>query len=171
MRESELDQAFAEALGESPAFQAWMLSGGRFSRHAATARLLHHEQASSRKAKHWWKHWWCTLPDGSQSETDIFLVFESQNEGRFSLHIENKMQKGILTLSQSIKYRQRAAFKANDSRWLGYNDFEVILIAPNDFLQMHKECLCQFDRGISYEEISAFVPLFGAISRSQNSNA
>ncbi|AWN42563.1 hypothetical protein [Methylobacterium durans] len=160
MREADLDHAFAEALRDSAAFQAWLLSGGRFARHAMSARLLHGEQAAARKARHWWKHWWCSLPDGSQGETDIFAVFDSGDEGRFGIHVENKPPHGVLPLRQAVNYRRRAAFKANDPRWLNYSDFEVILVAPASFLAAHQECLRQFDRGVSYEEVAAFAPLF-----------
>ena len=162
MREVNLDHAFAEALKDSADFRAWLLSGGRFARHAATARLLHEEQAKVRRAKHWWKHWWCTLPDGSQGETDIFAVFESEGGERFALHVENKPPHGVLPFRQAANYRRRAAFKANDPRWLNYTDFETILVAPSCFLAAQVEGLLQFDRGVSYQEVAAFAPVFEA---------
>ena len=110
--EVELDHAFAETLADSPEFQEWLLSSGRFVRHAGNATLLVSEQASARKsAKHWWKHWWCRLPDESESETDVFLVFEAEG-ARFAIHIEDKPAHGKLGLRQAIDYRRRAAFKA-----------------------------------------------------------
>ncbi|OAH31742.1 hypothetical protein AX289_27615 [Methylorubrum populi] len=160
MREAEFDHAFAAGLEGSPDLRAWLLAGGRFARYALTARLMREEQAAARKAAHWWKHWWCTMPDGSQGETDIFAVFEDPVGGRFAIHVENKPPHGVLGFAQAAAYRRRAAFKANDSRWLDYRDFETILLAPAAFLAANGECLRQFDRGISYEEVAAFVPLF-----------
>jgi len=158
--EVELDHAFAETLADSPEFQEWLLSSGRFVRHAGNATLLVSEQASARKsAKHWWKHWWCRLPDESESETDVFLVFEAEG-ARFAIHIEDKPAHGKLGLRQAIDYRRRAAFKANSADWLNYSDFEVLLLAPAGFIEGHAECAGQFDRQITYEEVARFVPLF-----------
>ena len=166
MREADLDHAFAEALEHSVHFQSWLLGGGRFARYATRARLLHEEQANARTAKLWWKHWWCRLPDRSEGETDIFAVFQSEEGLRFALHIEDKPPHGSLEMRQAASYRRRAAFKANDPGWLNYSDFEVLLLAPAAFLTAHKECLAQFDRGVPYEEVAAFVPFFAEALRS-----
>ena len=162
IREFELDHALAEALAATPDLQKWLLSHGRFSRLADKATLLISEQASARKsARHWWKHWWCRLPDGSESETDIFLVFEADGT-RFALHIEDKPPRGKLEFRQAADYRRRAAFKSNSSDWLNYCDFEVLLLAPAQFIDAHSECVAQFDRAITYEDVARFVPLFEA---------
>ena len=158
--EVDLDHAFAEAIESSLDFRHWLLSHGRFARHAAEAMLLRHEQAEARKkATHWWKHWWCRLADGSESETDIFLVFEAAGD-RFAMHIENKPPHGTLPLRQAADYRRRAAWKTNDAAWLAYSDFETILLAPAAFLSRNAECASQFDRAISYEDVARFAPLF-----------
>ncbi|MES2136885.1 MAG: hypothetical protein V4502_07490 [Pseudomonadota bacterium] len=160
IKEVELDHAFAEALADDIDFQAWLLSNGRFARHAGRATLLINDQARARKsAKHWWKHWWCRLSDGSESETDVFLVFEA-DDSRFALHIENKPAHGKLELQQARDYRRRAAFKSNSKDWLDYSDFEVLLLAPADFIRSHPDCVAQFDRVMTYEEVGRFVPLF-----------
>lgn len=158
--EAELDHAFANAIEDNPEFRRFLLLGGRFARYAETALLLKDEQAAIRKAKHWWKHWWCKLPDGVDWETDIFLVFEAGSE-RFALHIEDKPGDGILRFEQAAAYRRRAAFKANNSRWLSYSDFETIILAPSSFLKRHTDAAAQFDRTLSYEDVAFFAPLFG----------
>ncbi|MEQ1498661.1 MAG: hypothetical protein ABL914_08350 [Novosphingobium sp.] len=157
--EAELDHAFAELIELDPVLQRFLLDGGRFGHVADTARLLVDDQRSARKAKHWWKHWWCKLPDGSAWETDIFLVFETET-GRFAIHIENKPSDGNLRFEQAAAYRRRATFKANDPSWLNYWDFETILMAPSSFLAENTSAAAQFDRSISYEDIAAFIPLF-----------
>ncbi len=162
IKEVELDHAFAEKLAESTEFQRWLLIGGRFARHAGRARLLSEAQAEARaSANHWWKHWWCKLPDGSENETDIFLVFEIE-DGRFAIHIENKPPHGKLGLKQAVDYRRRAAFKANSKAWLDYSDFEVVLLAPSAFITRNAECVSQFDRPITYQDVAQHVPLFEA---------
>jgi hypothetical protein len=160
IREVELDHAFAEAVEADKAFQRWVVAGGRFSRFADEAVLLIEEQRTARaSAKHWWKHWWCRLPDGSESETDVFLVFEVERL-RFALHIENKPPHGKLGMRQAADYRRRAAFMANEERWLNYADFETLLLAPAAFLAANPACASQFDRTLAYEEVGRFVPKF-----------
>ena len=99
------------------------------------------------------------MPDGSESETDIFAVFDTGKE-RFALHIENKPPDGTLLIGQAACYRPRAAFKAFEPNWLNYSDFETILVASREFLLAHGEACHQFDVAVSYEDVAAFVPLF-----------
>lgn len=161
IKEAELDYAFADMLASSPQFQNWLLSSGRFAKSASELRLLATEQQEIRRAALWWKHWWCRLPDGTEGETDIFAVFEADDGKRVALHIENKPPHGKLTYEQSVRYRRRAAYKAFDPSWLSYIDFECILLASEEFLDRHAECASLFDRCLSYEPVSRFVPLFG----------
>lgn len=164
--EVQLDHAFAEALEQQPPMQEWLLSAGRFSRLTGSSTLLVAEQETARRtANHWWKHWWCRLPDGSESETDIFLVFSAANSLRFALHIENKPVHGKLLIPQAADYRRRAAYKANNPKWLNYSDFETILLAPSAFIRRHPEETSLFDRSITYEEAASFAPLFGEALR------
>lgn len=94
--EFDLDLAFATRMRDSTDFCRWLLRGSsKFAGHADTARLLHREQEASRDAKHWWRHWWCRLPDGSESETDILAVFARADRQRFALHIENKPPRAV----------------------------------------------------------------------------
>lgn len=165
IREVDLDHAFAEYLEVTPAFQKWILSKTRFSRFADHARLLVTEQANSRNAKHWWKHWWTRLSDGTESETDIFAVFEVSPERRFALHIENKPPHGKLLMKQAADYRRRAIEMAGKDRFLRHDDFATLLLAPNSFLQRHTECAEQFDALVSYEEVSHEIPLFAEALR------
>ena len=160
VKEEQLDHAFAEMLQQDSAFRNWLLGGSRFSRFLDRARLLDEEQASARNAKHWWKHWWCRLPDGSESETDVFAVFEPDGGHRFAFHIENKPAHGKLLFEQAAAYRPRAIFMAGQPRFLDYRDFETIVMAPKRFLEMNAECCRQFDRQLSYEDICEHVPLF-----------
>lgn len=134
---------------------------GRFKRFSAQAKLLVEEQTEARAAgvKNWARYWWTKLPDGSESETDLFLVFAAEGY-RFAIHIENKPPSGTLSLEQASAYRRRAAYKANNSRWLNYIDFETILMAPNAFIEANSEQASQFDRTISYEAVGKFVPAF-----------
>lgn len=160
--EVELDHAFAEGLLNIPGLLPEVLKGGRFARFALQAHLLDAEQATARpRANHWWKHWWCRLPDGSESETDVFIVLDVPS-ARFALHVENKPADGKLTMKQAVDYRRRATFKANDPTWLNYTDFETVLMCPAQFAIEHPECASQFDRVLSYEHLAQTVPTFAA---------
>lgn len=108
---------------------------------------------------HWWRHCWCKLPDGSESETDLFFPFDADRM-RFAIHIENKPKHGKLSFDQAAGYRPRAIYMAHKPQWLEYWDFETILLAPNAFLEDNLLAIRQFDRVISYEKVAEFVPLF-----------
>lgn len=146
--------------------QRWLLENGRFAHFSQKARLLADEQAAARKpdVTHWSRFWWCSLPDGSQSETDLFFVFEAEGY-RFALHIENKPPSGSLSFQQACGYRRRATFKANSPGWLSYIDFETLLLAPLSFIDVNREAASQFDRTISYESTAQFVPVFAEVIR------
>lgn len=164
--EGQLDQAFAIALEHSTAMQRWLLEDGRFAHLSQKASLLADEQAAARKpgVSHWSRFWWCSLPDGSQSETDLFFVFEAESY-RFALHIENKLPNGNLSFQQAFGYRRRATFKANAPGWLSYVDFETVLLAPEAFIEANLETARQFDRTISYESAARFAPIFAEVAR------
>ncbi|KUO52619.1 MAG: hypothetical protein APF82_01630 [Sphingomonadales bacterium BRH_c42] len=161
-KEADLDHAFAEAFEAERDFREWFLRGGRFARLANEAKLLVEEQKQARsdQVNRWWRWWWCTMPDGTQRETDLFFVFEALSK-RFAIHIENKPSHGKLSIEQAADYRPRAVFMANDDRWLNYSDFETVLIAPTAFIRDNKGPVEQFDRVVTYESISRFVTLFG----------
>ena len=157
--ESDFDQAFADTLTTSTEFRRWLLSGSRF---ADTARLLIEEQRKARKARQWWKHWWGYMSDGTSSETDVFAVFEIEPGRRFALHVEDKPPHGKLEMRQAADYRRRAVHWAHKDRFLCYDDFETILMAPAAFIRDNAACAQQFDRCLSYEDLAAWIPLFAA---------
>jgi hypothetical protein len=85
--EIALDRELALALQDSPDLVRWLLGRTKFAPLAHAARLLREELADARRTPFWWKHWWCTIPEHGDSETDLFLVFEAQGmSDRFALH-------------------------------------------------------------------------------------
>jgi hypothetical protein len=77
--EKELDLAFATAILNSKEFCDWLVRQTRFATFVEKAILLCEEQMATRPRvgpQFWYRHWWCKLPDGSESETDIMLIFE-----------------------------------------------------------------------------------------------
>src|SRR5690606_25907061 len=67
-------------------------------------------------------------------------------------------------VGQPEGYRDRARLKMNDPGWLGYSDFETVLIAPTVYRAGRQAACDHFDRFIAYEEIAPFVPEFEAAS-------
>lgn len=162
--ELELDRAFVGALVSSREFCEWVLRQTKFGALATRAVLLDNEQAAAKprkKPENWWRHWWCRLPDGSESETDIFAVFGFEDAPtRIALHIEDKPPHGRFTPNQYLNYRCRAEFMAAKSEYMNYSDFTTILLAPKLFCEEHEEKARHFDRIIAYESVAQFIPLF-----------
>jgi len=105
-----------------------------------------------------WQFRWYRSPDtGLDSETDIFLRFESLNSPAFALHIENKTATGSFRKGQPDTYRTRA--HDQKKRWR-YEDFSIVLIAPSAFHQRFADECAKFDTFISYEELAEHIPLF-----------
>lgn len=164
LKESDLDRAFANQLASSTGFSKWVLERTKFAHLSDIAVLLQEEQIRAKpnkKPENWWRHWWCRLEDGSESETDIFAVYSNPNTGdRFALHIEDKPPHGKFTPNQFLNYDRRARFMANEPEYLEYGDFTTILLAPESFIQGNREQAEYFDCQITYESVSEFVPEF-----------
>jgi hypothetical protein len=93
MNEDELCEIFAKRVKEIPSFAAWILLQTKFSDHANSTRLLHEEQMSLRSRKHWWRHWWCYVPElQKESETDVFMVLEAPGSIPFAIRVTHRKQ-------------------------------------------------------------------------------
>jgi len=152
-------------LASSREFCIWVLGQTKFADRSREAILLDKEQAQAKprkKPENWWRHWWCTLEDGVQSETDIFAVFGFPGSTkRVALHIEDKPPQGKFTPNQYLNYRRRAEFMAGKSEYMSYSDYATILLAPEAFLKEHSSTVHHFDCRISYETVAKAIPLFG----------
>ena len=162
--EPQLDRAFAENILDSEVFVLWVLSQTTFSKYADDAVLLNEEQARikpNKKPENWWKHWWCELEDGSQSETDIFLVFSHAGlENRFAIHIENKPPHGSFREQQPENYHHRALFMSKKEKYMNYDMFCTVLLAPESFMKLNSDKTKYFDSLLSYEAVGQYIPLF-----------
>lgn len=163
--ELELDRAFASKLTSSREFCAWVLGLTKFADRSHEAILLDKEQAQAKprkKPENWWRHWWCRLEDGTESETDIFAIFGfAASTKRIALHIEDKPPHGRFTPSQYLNYRRRAEFMAGKPKYLSYSDYTTILLAPEAFFEKNSSAVHHFDCRISYESVAEVIPLFG----------
>jgi len=171
MTELELDQAFSQKLSSSRHFCKWVLQQTKFNVLSEKFILLDKEQALAKpkkKPENWWRHWWCKLADGSESETDIFAVFGlPDTTKRIALHIEDKPPHGKFTPNQYINYSKRALFMANKPQYMNYSDFTTILLAPQSFLDKHEEQVTYFDCLISYESVATIIPEFAESLREE----
>lgn len=163
--ELQLDRAFADKLSSSIEFQTWVLERTEFKDRCHGAYLLAKEQATAKprkKPENWWRHWWCRLDDGSESETDIFAVFQFiAPDIRVALHIEDKPPHGKFTPNQYLNYKKRAAFMSGKKEYMDYSEFRTILLAPQSFIEGNLEKVKNFDHTISYEDVAQYIPLFG----------
>ena len=163
--ESVLDVALDEALRTNAAFVAWLLNQTKFA----------HLQARY----HWSRadNPWGTITINvtdphtgkssivrRESETDVLVVFITEDGCRFALHIENKLASGSFTSGQPEMYPIRAEQWKGLARYENYQDFETILVAPLAFYERNKEKADLFDRYISHESIAEFIPEFAAFS-------
>lgn len=163
--EDDMCAAFAHELQNSPAFVGWLLDRTRFASFGSSARVLWEEQKQNRYSPSapWWRHWFtskciCTGCFGGR-ETDIFVVFETNNKERFALHIENKLQKSSFTPGQAAAYAARAKCWERQERFLDYSQSQTVLLAPASFLERNADAAL-FDVSISHEDISSHCPAF-----------
>lgn len=146
------EKAFAERVKASPEFVKWLLSKTKFNDVDAIPILIRADNP-----------WYQSPRTGRQSETDILIVFERRDRAkRFALHIENKQAKETFRPDQPELYHERAADWMNTVKWGGYQDFEVMLIAPREFYARHREKSDIFHQYLSHEEIAEFIPEFAA---------
>lgn len=171
--ELELDRAFADEVVASNDFLKWVIEQTKFKGLVDQVILLNEEQAKEKplkKPENWWRHWWCELEDGSQSETDIFLVLGFKNNSkRIALHIEDKPPHGKFTPNQYLNYAKRAEFMANKDKYMNYSEYTTVLLAPQSFIDSNSDTVVYFDSLISYESVSKFLPIFGkSVQESKN---
>ena len=163
--ELQLDRAFAEKLSSSREFQIWVLEQTKFKDQSRGACLLDKDQANAKPKKrpeNWWRHWWCRLDDGSESETDIFAVFDLiAPDMRVALHIEDKPPHGKFTPNQFLNYQRRAAFMSGKDAYMNYSEYTTILLAPQSFIALNLDKVGNFDCKITYEDVARYIPLFG----------
>ena len=159
--EKDLDQILDKGFINSSSFAKWFLSKTRFSKLNATYKWSRSD------------HPWGRVPlevinplTGEnetvirESETDVLVVFETEDNRSIALHIENKLADGTYTQYQPELYGERAKLWLNTEKYSNYSDFETVLVAPIEFYANNfKESQC-FDKFISYEEIAILLPEF-----------
>lgn len=88
------------------------------------------------------------------------LVFEDLDDHtRFAFHIENKIASPF-TWRQPEMYRERAQQWSGKSKWGSYTDYEVILIAPQEYHDRYQSECRKFDHFVPHEAIAKWLPAF-----------
>ena len=159
--EKDLDSILDRGFRNSEIFSNWFISKTRFSDTGATYRWS--------RSDHPWGRFSFDIenPETGEvefitrdSETDVLVVFEDDNETRFALHIENKLSNGKYTIYQPEFYAKRAEAWLHNEKYGGYTDFETVLVAPIEFYANNFEASQEFDKFISYEEVWLLLPEF-----------
>ena len=102
------------------------------------------------------------MEDGTESETDIFVVFGFPGSTkRVALHIEDKPPHGKFTPNQYLNYQRRAEFMTGRSEYMSYSDYTTILLAPEAFFEENSATVHHFECRISYESVALAIPVFG----------
>jgi len=164
LTEKQLDKAIAAAFC-NPDFATWFLSHTKFAPNNSAYKWS--------RTNHPWSMVSLTVIDpetgelstiSKGSETDIFVLFEHADGQRIAIHIENKLRAGAFTPQQPEFYHARAKQWQNESKYGLYTDYEVVLIAPQEFYDRNKPECVKFDRFISHEALAAHIPEFKALS-------
>ena len=163
--EKQLDAALEESFKSDPDFTRWFLSKTKFSGIPAT---------------YFWSrsdHPWGTIDytitnpetgteetSRKECETDVLVVFETEQGDRIALHIENKIGTGKFTALQPELYRPRAEQWKNNPKYQNYTDFDTVLVAPKQFQERNEAQAALFGSFIAHEEIAEFISAFQSYS-------
>ena len=159
LSEKEIDPLIERAFNESPDFVTWFLSKTSYKN--VNAKCVWS------RSDHPWGKIAFEYEDPKtggiseivrDSETDVLVVLESEQGKRFAFHIENKLADGSFTLYQPEMYKPRARAWLKSSKHGLYTEFETVLFSPIAFYKKNMEAARKFDRYITYEEASIFIP-------------
>lgn len=161
---------FAETFADSVEFRDWLLSRFGLSDWAGRSTSLKSQQCSARKARFWWKNYFChesrcTCPNLAGREIDI-LLFCRRDDGRtLAIHVECKHPNDRFSEGQAKSYPSRAACWASGSggprSLLPHDQTITVLIcdrqAPHSFDEV-----VHFDHVIYFDEISEQIASYPA---------
>jgi len=159
--EKDLDRALEAALENDLAFGAWFLRQTRFQ--AVNARRVWSRSDNP----------WCrvTLPLANnqtgdielvarEGETDVLVVFETQDGRRLGVHVENKLATGSFTPFQPEVYAARAQTWKRNPNYGNYDEWETVLLAPLAFYRRYTSEARKFGAFIAHESVAAYLPDF-----------
>jgi len=158
-------EPFVEAFDASTDFRDWLLARLCLSDWVGRSASLKLEQFSVRKARFWWKNYYChesrcTCPGLAGREVDI-LLFCRRTDGRtLAIHVECKQPKDTFSDGQAESYRVRATCWAGGlggPRSLLPHDLAVTVLICDREASHSLDDIAHFDSVIYFDEISQRV--------------
>lgn len=161
--EAQLDSALAKSLISDRDFARWFLAQTRFSGEQATCVFCRSDNPWGRVQFQWGDPVDGELVDLSRDcETDVLAVFETTNQRRLAVHIENKLAGGSFTPYQPELYQARLQQWKHRPKLGSYDDATSVLVAPLEFFKRWKAKAELFEGFISHEDLARHLPEFGA---------
>lgn len=164
--EAQLDTALGEALSKNAEFSQWFLGKTRFRNEVATCVFC--------RSNNPWSSVLFEAPNpvsgeleslARECEMDVLAVYETSDQRRLALHIENKLAGGSFTPDQPALYRERLQQWRNRPKLGLYSDATSVLVAPQEFFNRLRAQSEVFDAFISHEEIALRLPAFAPAPR------
>ena len=132
--ERDIDLLLLEELTVNIEFQKWLSS-----------RIFDEELFKSHLGV------WHSVSDAELGESDLLYIFKSENDEKFAILIENKIDAPPQP-KQGFRYYLRGEKGVEDNKW---NKFKTCIIAPKRYLASSKHSE-EYDFEINYEEIVSF---------------
>ena len=162
LTEAQLDIALAEALFDDGKFSQWFLKQTRFAGESARCVFC--------RADNPWSDVKLEVPNpvsgeleslSKECESDVLAVYQTTDDRRLALHVENKIAGGSFTPHQPELYQQRLQQWKNRSRLGNYSDATSVLVAPQSFYERYSEDAKKFECYISHEVLAFHLSIFG----------
>jgi len=161
--EATLNYALADALLHDQEFARWFLRQTRYLAEDAKCVRVRADNPWSRVTL-------CLPVEGSDAyeevvrdaETDVLAIFETQDERRIALHIENKLSSGTFTPHQPESYRERLKQWRDRPKLGRYQDATSVLVAPQAFYNKNANGAQVFEAFVSHEANAKHLPAFAS---------
>lgn len=166
--EAQPDKVLAEALIGDKDFARWLLDKTRFQGAPVTCVMARCDNP--------WSSVKLEGPNPAsgeieilsrECETDVLAVFETTDQRRFALHIENKLAGGGFTPDQPELYQARLTQWRNREKLGKYSDAASVLVAPRLFFERNEAQCRVFDFFVLHEEIATRLPAFAGVEASR----
>jgi hypothetical protein len=159
--EADLDSALAHALASDEKFAAWFLSRTKFSGVKANCVLVRADNPwSVVKLTHENTETGALEQSRRECETDVLAIYETQENVRIALHIENKLASGSFTHLQPELYGERLAQWRSKAKLGMYSEATSVLVAPRAFYQRNEAAARIFESFVTHEDIAVHIEAF-----------
>lgn len=161
--EAMLDEALACALVNDENFASWFLGQTKFALETARCVLVRADNPWSKvNLSHSPTEDAALVELSTECETDVLAIFETNDNRRLAVHVENKLANGSFTPLQPELYRERLTQWRMRPKLGMYTDATSVLVAPLSFYKRNEVGAKIFDSYVSHEALSAHIEQFGA---------